>query len=286
MKWIFAISLARCVLACQVVEGEHILGRDLASANALFSTLDPAAEIAPAPLGGVRRVLLPADLLRLAERNGITLSEPLAELCFERATERLTAEGLQPVLEKALGLDGARLEILDFSRAPIPRGTLEFTRTGLSPGGLWRGHVAYSQGRTAPVWAKVRVTTEQTWVEAVRPLPAGQVVDASGVAVRAGPRSPFGPAPLPSVELAAGKMPLRTIQPGIPISASMLIAPREIERGDKVMVEVLSGAARLSFEATAESSGRAGDAILVRNPSNGRLFPARIAAKGKVRVKL
>jgi hypothetical protein len=60
--------------------------------------------------------------------------------------------------------------------------------------------------------------------------------------------------------------------------------PREVERGDTVAVEVASGAALLKFEAAAESGGKAGDMVLVRNPANGARFRARVVAKGKVEV--
>jgi flagella basal body P-ring formation protein FlgA len=72
----------------------------------------------------------------------------------------------------------------------------------------------------------------------------------------------------------------------MPILASMLVSPREVERGDKVTVEVSSGSARLSFDGTAQSPGRAGESILIRNPESGRLFHARVEAKGRVMVKL
>jgi flagella basal body P-ring formation protein FlgA len=136
------------------------------------------------------------------------------------------------------------------------------------------------------VWAKVRVTTGQTWVESSKPLPAGRLISADDLVLRTGPRFPFGPAPLSAVELAAGRVPLHQIPAATPVFASMLAAPAEVARGDKVSVEIVSGAARLSFETAAESSGRTGDSILVRNPATGRLFPARIEARGKVRVKL
>ena len=43
---------------------------------------------------------------------------------------------------------------------------------------------------------------------------------------------------------------------------------------------VTSGAALLRFQADAESSGRRGDNVLVRNPENGKLFQARVEGKG------
>jgi hypothetical protein len=57
---------------------------------------------------------------------------------------------------------------------------------------------------------------------------------------------------------------------------------REVERGDAIKVEVTSGAARLAFEAVAESAGRQGDSVLVRNPENGHLFQAKVLQTGKV----
>jgi hypothetical protein len=59
----------------------------------------------------------------------------------------------------------------------------------------------------------------------------------------------------------------------------------EVLRGAQVMVEVTSGAALVRFEADAESSGRTGESVLVRNPENGKLFQARVEGKGKVMVQ-
>jgi hypothetical protein len=61
--------------------------------------------------------------------------------------------------------------------------------------------------------------------------------------------------------------------------------PSDIQRGERVVVEVNSGAAQVRFEADAESSGRTGDSVLIRNPDNGKLFQARVEGKGKVVVQ-
>jgi hypothetical protein len=79
-------------------------------------------------------------------------------------------------------------------------------------------------------------------------------------------------------------------RPGIttrskPQDARQTSPHEEIIRGETVNVEVQSGATRLSFEAYAESTGRAGDSILVRNPGNGRLFQARVMGRGKALVQ-
>jgi hypothetical protein len=62
------------------------------------------------------------------------------------------------------------------------------------------------------------------------------------------------------------------------------VPPREVEKGDAVAVEVQSGAAVLKFDAAAESGGKTGDLVVVRNPAGGARFRARVVAKGKVMV--
>lgn len=57
---------------------------------------------------------------------------------------------------------------------------------------------------------------------------------------------------------------------------------REVERGSRISVEVTSGAARLVFQAVAETAGRQGEWVLVRNPENGHLFQAKVFGDGKV----
>jgi hypothetical protein len=68
-------------------------------------------------------------------------------------------------------------------------------------------------------------------------------------------------------------------------SAPRKSADREVERGERVAVEVSSGAARLTFEAEAASSGRTGESVVVKNPENGRLFSAKVRSKGKVAIQ-
>jgi flagella basal body P-ring formation protein FlgA len=275
--------------ACHIVEGDRIIAGDFAVLSPSFGVLNPTLAIVAAPAPGVRRVFLPEDIARLARQNGVVLSSPPVELCFERVTEQLTPEALMPVLRTALGLDAAQIEILDFSRFGIPHGTLSFPRTGLSSAGLssislWRGRVTYDRSRTAPVWVRVRITVERTWVEAAVPVSSGTLIDASQIVLQRGPRFPFGPAPLDALDLVVLHKPLRAIRQGEPIFASMLTKPCEVERGDLVRVEVSSGRAHLEFDAVAQSTAHAGESVLVKNPENGGYFQARVEAKGKVSV--
>ncbi len=276
---IFASAIA---YACQPVDGPNITGKDLASADPSFANVDAAKIIAAAPIPGVRRVLLPQNLKQFGSASG--------PLCFERATTFLDESDLKKILVgQASSLrrgfqsapDALQINLLDFTRTPVPRGPITFSAAGPDQSGLWRGHIQYDATHTFPIWAKVRITTEQTWIEAVEPLAPGKPIEASQLKTQTGPRFPFAPAPATEV---VGKIPLRAIKPGEPILRSMLTEPKEVERGEKVNVEVKSGEALLSFDAVAESSGRAGDSVLIKNPENGRRFQARVEAKRKVVV--
>jgi flagella basal body P-ring formation protein FlgA len=271
--------------ACHVIEGDRILGSDVASSSPLFAELDPHLEIGAAPLAGVQRVMRPEELVRLAKQNGIAFEGPASAICFARATEPMTSEILLPILQKALAIDNATIEILDFSRFGIPRGTFDFPKTGLTTNGLWRGRILYGESHSMPVWVKAHITIDRTWVEAVETLPAGKAIEASQLILKTGPRFPFDTALVESTNRVAGRRPIRTLAVGTPIAISMLTIAHDVERGESVAVEVRVGGAILDFDATAESSGRAGESILVKNPDNGRSFPAVIQGKGHVLVE-
>ncbi|HLX46469.1 MAG TPA: flagellar basal body P-ring formation chaperone FlgA [Bryobacteraceae bacterium] len=285
MKQALILLLAVRAFACHTVDGDSIKGKDLAAASVAFAKLDPELDIAPTPLPGVPRLLHAAELTRLARRYAIDLSEPVPEICFERATEPLTAERLYPVLRQALGIDDARIEIQDFSRAGVPRGTLEFKRSGLTDAGVWRGQVVYAEARSVPVWARVKIIVDRNWVEAVETLPAGTVIAKGQLVERRGPRFPFGPVMVDSIHQVEGQQAARAIKAGEPISASMLVHPREVTRGDRVKVMVMSGEARLQFDATAETSGRVGESVMVLNPDSGHHFLAKVEGKDEVLIK-
>jgi hypothetical protein len=63
-----------------------------------------------------------------------------------------------------------------------------------------------------------------------------------------------------------------------------LAAPPVVKRGDKVAVSVTTGSVLVTFESEAESSGRVGDTVIVRNPTNGNRFVAQVQNAGKVTV--
>lgn len=279
--------------SCQAVEGASIRARDFAPQIPAFLALPAESEIAAAPFAGAQRIVSTPELQQLARKLNLTLDGVPPAACFEQATASLTAGELLPVLKEALATHDSRndsakelnIEILEFTNTPQPHGRLQFTRGGLEPSGLWHGRVIYAPGRSVSIWAKVHVTQESTWVEAAELLPAGRLIRADQLILQTGLRSPLDEAPAASLESVVGKKPLRTLAPGTAIRLPWLIEPPQVERGDKVGVEVSSGGALLQFEAEAENPGHVGDLIFLRNPENGRRFQARVTGKGKVAIR-
>jgi flagella basal body P-ring formation protein FlgA len=278
---------------CTIVEGDRILAGDLARALPVFAALDPDQFVAYTPVPGLQRVMSPGQLHRLARRHGLPDS-PMAAVCFERATEVLAAQRVVAALRSALDAPEAKVELADFSRQPVPRGELEFRRAGLaSPRNtrpdepvLWRGVVRYGDRRSVSVWARVRIRASRRQVIALRDLAPGQPIQAQDLTEQQVEAFPAADPPITSIEQAAGSLPRRAIKAGQPLYAAFLKIPNDVDRGEMVSVEVTSGAARLWFEARAETAGRKGDPVYVRNPISGRRFTALVEGKGKVVVRV
>ncbi len=67
-------------------------------------------------------------------------------------------------------------------------------------------------------------------------------------------------------------------------AAPTVLPPLAVKRGEKATVTVISGGVVLKFESEAESSGREGDTVIMRNPENGNRFAARVEDQGRVVV--
>jgi hypothetical protein len=149
MKCILLLTCCAHLWACTVVEGDRILGLHLPG-------FPRDADLGPSPVAGARRVFQPFELERLARKYSV--GEAPRGACFERAIQVLTAESILPLLTAAFAPDQATIEILDFSKNELPLGTPEFPRDGLSANGFWRGRLIFGANRSAPIWARVRIT--------------------------------------------------------------------------------------------------------------------------------
>ncbi len=87
-----------------------------------------------------------------------------------------------------------------------------------------------------------------------------------------------------NLDEVVGRMPRRAIRMGLPVFRSDMIEPLQVKRGDLVDVTAISGAAQLHLPALAESPGRQGDMISLKNPHSGKIFRARVEGIDKALV--
>ena len=205
----------------------------------------------------------------LARHYGVDIGTS-PDICFERAMETLDRNKLLESMREALGLQDARIEIVETSTYPVPRGRLVFRAEDLGrpalpsaePPVTWRGSVIYGSGQRFSIWARVRVSASVPRVVAVENLKRGEPIAAGKIRV-------------------AGRTPVRDLAAGAEIHRAQIVPAPDVKRGDMIDVEVRSGAARLVLTAEAETAGRSGDVITVRNPASKKLFKARILEKGR-----
>jgi flagella basal body P-ring formation protein FlgA len=147
---------------------------------------------------------------------------------------------------------------------------------------IWRGRLLYDGQRSASVWAKVRITVERAWLVAAVDLPARHVIRSEELERASGRVFPYPDGAPQAAESIAGKIARRAIPRGQRILAALVQAPPEVARGDAVQVNATQGAAAITLEGVARSSGKKGDVIVVHNPASGRDFRAVVEDKGQV----
>lgn len=285
---ILFLLLALVAPECHPLDHNHILGSDLAAASALFAALPPGLMVGNAPRPGVRREFLPADLVRIARANQLEVSG-VVPLCFERRVVPLDPELVKIVMRKSLGDENIGVEILAMSPSSVPQGQLSFPGNSLmrpvsGNSAAWNGYVAYDGGHY-PVWANVRLTKLQSRLISLVDMKPGHVIESGDVRVEEASEFPRHVAPLTTTEAAIGLKSRSTLPAGSVLTAAMFEQPNDVERGESVIVEVHSGGAVVKLEAKAESTGRRGDTVAVRNASNKTLFRAQVVGKGRVLVK-
>lgn len=276
------LFLAGCLAASP--GSDWVLARDLAPGFPGLAAVDPETPLAAAPLAGVRRVFRVAELRRLALGLKVEAA-PEQDVCIERKTSPLDPATVLQALRRQL--PQARIEIVEYSRQPVPQGELEFPLAGLrgtAADGFWSGWVRYAGARRFPVWAKVKALVPEARVVAATALVPGRPIAAGQLRLETGEYFPQPGAMAASIEEVAGQVSRVAVARGVAIRRQWLDPPREIARGDAVLVEAQVGGARVELECVAEGPGSAGQSIPVRNPVSGRRFTARVEGKGRASV--
>jgi len=277
---------------CEMIANDRILGEDLAKAQPAFLEKIPGdAVIGYSPAPGARRVFKSLELQRIGAPYRVAVP-PDAEVCFEWSLQTLTDEVIRAAIRGSLQLPGANIDVLAISRTQAPSGKLSFPISGLLASTLtgpdtpvtWRGEVLYHGSRKFSVWARVKVSATMTRVVATQLILPGQNVAAEQVRLETYDDFPLRNDIARNLEEVVGRMPRRPIRVGLPLFRSDLIEPLQVQRGDLVDVTAISGAAQLRMPALAETQGRQGDLISLKNPRTGKIFRARIEGKDKALV--
>ncbi|HTC32295.1 MAG TPA: flagellar basal body P-ring formation chaperone FlgA [Bryobacteraceae bacterium] len=283
--------------ACLSVPGAKIVAGDVGGAVSLFARLAPETPIGFAPLPGTQRVLSSHELFLIAAANGLRFpsGELAPTLCVERAVRPLSIAEVRPVLLSALGVPDVAMEILEISDQLVPPGRLEFRREELNRPAkddpqnsvIWRGQWVYDGQHSLAVWAKVRMAVNRDVVVAAQDIPAESVIRAEQMRTIVSRQFPLAAPSLnsaPTIDQIAGKMARRGIAAGEKITVSELEAAKDVIRGETVHVRVVDGAATVTLDALAQSSGTKGDSIIVHNPTSGKNFRAVIEERGQATV--
>lgn len=288
MKWLCLLlpALGPSVAAagpCLSIAGEEIRLSDLAEAIPALRQARQDVRLGYMPAPGVDRILTREEIRAAAWRAGLREVETV-NLCVKRAVAPIRRD----VVERAVAAAGVAAEVVAVCECLVPEGELELPASGLAAGPgrerIWRGRWRYGGARSLPVWVKVRLREEAAFLVAAEDLPAGRPIEASQLKVERATAAATRRY-LAEPSQAAGLVPRRRIRRGEALSASLLTSPEAVTRGAMVEVTVESGAARLRFSAPAESSARAGETVLVRNPVNGRRFRAVVEGVNKVVVR-
>lgn len=273
---------------CVSVAGPSVVAAELAPTVVEFASLPPGQVLLLAPKPGVRRLLKPVELAQIARRHGIELKAP-AGLCLERRSQTLDPAALKAALVRAWSHHGgpsdADLELLDFSRLPVPPGDIEFgppptpSLAECQAGSPlnWRGRLRYDGAQSFPIWASVRVHASRQVLLFAKDLPAGAIIDQASVTSNAVECAVLPPGTLVDSSSVLGRELRAGVRQGDPVRLQQLATVKEIDRGDLVSVRI-EGVQHVEIRAVALTSGRRGDRVILQNPLTGARFQALVAA--------
>jgi flagella basal body P-ring formation protein FlgA len=290
--WLLFFSMITHSGPCEMIANDRILGEDLAKALPGFLHKIPGdAVIGYSPAPGARRDFGAVELRRIGAPYGVAVTED-AKACFEWRLQPLTDDVVRGAIRESLQAPDARVDVLAISRNLAPAGQLSFPISGLLASTLtgpdtpvtWRGEVLYHGSRKFSVWARVKISATTTRVVATQLILPGQSVAPDQVRIETYDDFPLRNDIARNLQEVVGRMPRRAIRVGLPVFCSDLIEPLLVQRGDLVAVTAISGAAELHLPALAETAGKQGDMISLKNPRSGKIFRARIEGKDQALV--
>src|SRR5580698_5013306 len=245
--WILFFNMITHSGPCEMIANDRIVGEDLAKALPIFLNKIPGdAVIGYSPMPGTRRDFTSAELQRIGAPYGVAVAQD-AKACFEWSLQPLTNDVVRAAIRDTLQSPDVRVDVLAISGTQAPAGKVSFPISGLLASTL--------TGPETPV----------TW--------RGEVLYRGSRKFSVWAR----------VKISAS-VTRRAVRIGLPFFRSELIEPFQVQRGDLVDVTAIAGAAQLHVPALAQTPGRQGDLITLKNAHSGKYFRARIEGKDKALV--
>jgi flagella basal body P-ring formation protein FlgA len=290
-EWLLVLSMMAHPATCEMINGDQITGQDLGRVVPAFAHMPGDAVLGYSPAPGARRVFTFPELAQIGGRYNVAVPRD-SEACFEWKLQVVNEDTVRAAIRETLQAPEARVDVLAVSKSQAPAGKLVFPLSGLSASSLidpatpvtWRGEVVYHGSRKFTVWARVRVSATSTRVVATELLLPGQTVLPRQVRIETYDDFPLRNDISRNLEEVVGRVTRRAIRTGLPVFRMDLMEPFLVQRGETVEVTAISGPAQLQMEAVAETSGRQGDVISLKNPSSGKVFRARVEGKDRALV--
>jgi flagellar basal body P-ring formation protein FlgA len=290
--WLLFFSMITRTAPCEMIANDRILGEDLAKIVPGFQDKMPGDTVigySPAP--GTRRIFTSVELNRIGAPYGVAVA-PDSEACFEWSVQPLNKDVIRAAILDSLQSPDARIDVLAISGSLAPAGKISFpisgllasTITGPDTAVTWRGEVLYQGSRKFSIWARLKISSTMTRVVATQLILPGQTVTPDQVRIETYDDFPLRNDIARNLAEVVGRMPRRALRLGLPVSRADLIEPFQVQRGDLVDVTAIAGAAQLHVPALAETPGRQGDLITLKNAHSGKYFRARIEGKDKALV--
>lgn len=287
----FACSMSA---ACIDVIGQDLLASDLAKADPAFASLDPGIVFSYAPALGASKFVSGAELEQWAAKHGLQVKPVSA--CFARATQLLEPADVAAAVVKAItpDLENLQVDVVEVCPCKLPNGQLQFVSDGASTPTVthpeapvfWRGQLIDAQGRSYPVWARVRALASIPVVRAAKGLRQQHIVTREDLELTRIQASPLGLSPAAGIQGYVGKVMKMSLAQGAILKPDFVRTPYEVERGSLVSVDVVNGAAFLALKARAETAGNTGQMVTLMNPAGAARFQALVTGPGHAEVVL
>lgn len=272
------------------VEHEHVTAADLAKVMPEWRELPGETEILYAPLPGLGRELFPAEMERLAVRNGLDPAKVArwpAQIEIRRRLRRLERSEAETALAAALAEryhispEDIGVDLAQFPAVEVPAGPLRF-RAGESfrpPGELATVPLTWvtAGGRSGTLWLRARVRVRGRYAVAAKTIEPRARIAPEDVTWVEGSLDSEPDRWVLDPRAAVGKTLARRVAAGEKIPRGWLITPHAVERGAVVELRLSRGGIELRAPARAEQPGSVGERIAFRSLASGRRVTARVS---------